>query len=72
MTDKKRIADLQKRLTRTYDQRNQCLTALRSAKRIIKIWYDKANGDMGQYFWDEYEQKTFMKRINKALKDGKV
>ena len=49
---------------------DNAIKALKSAKRIIKIWYDKAHGDMGQYFWDEYQQKPFMKRINKAI-DGK-
>lgn len=70
MTDKERIADLQKRLTRTYDQRNQCLTALRSAKKLIRFWY--IISEYKKVFWKEYQNDPKMQQINKAIKDGKV
>lgn len=47
----------------------QLLTALKSAKREIKSLHDKANGNMGSYFWKQYQQNPVMKRINKAIKD---
>lgn len=62
--------DLLKVIKQEQGKRNkQLLTLLRSAKRIIKIWYDKGHGDMVKYFWDEYQEKPVMKRINKAIKD---
>ncbi len=48
------------------------LKALETAKQIIKTWHNKANGDMGKYFWEQYQETPQMQRINKAIKDGKT
>ena len=71
MTDKELILFLQEDISNTYKRNKQLLTALRSAKGVIKELHHEANGAMGFHFWDEYQQNPAMQRINKAIKDGK-
>lgn len=47
----------------------QLLTALKTAKTVIQALHNKANGNMGKNFWDDYQNIPPMQRINKAIKD---
>ncbi len=48
------------------------LAALKAAKKLIKTRHNKANGNMGKHFWEQYQETPQMQRINKAIKDGKT
>ena len=53
------------------EKRNkQLLTALGSAKNLIKIWHNEALNNRGYKYWKNYQNTPIIKRINKAI-DGK-
>ena len=80
MADKKLIKEeimnsfsaIAEKLSKVEKRNKQLLTALRSAKRIIKFFHNGAHGNMGKHFWKDYQNIPPMQRINKAIKDGKV
>lgn len=70
-TNKEFIISLAKELKETNKRNKQLLITLRLAKKEIKFWYNEAHGNMGEYFWTDYQKLTLpMQRINKAIKDG--
>ena len=59
------IGSLQDDLFKSNKRNKQLLTALRSAKKIIKELHDTNIG------WEMFQNVPQMQRINKALKDGR-
>ena len=50
----------------------QLLTALRSAKKIIKELFIEKEPLNTDYYWTGFTQASRMQRINKAIKDEKI
>jgi len=73
MTDFKELSKhLSGELYKANKRNKLLLTALSSVKRLIKKLHNlvcESRGEEGDEHWGAYQQKTFMKRINKALKN---
>lgn len=73
MTNEKQVGiyvkTLKNRLIKLEKRNKQLLTALRSAKRIIKILHDEIESGIT---WINFQNLPQMKQINKAIKDGKI